>query len=98
MGAQTLHRAGTGISLKRLGLLLLALAIVLFGFNIVTLLTGGRTWWWVWLVIVVALLGWAFTGDVGMALYVLRRLLWAIVVVNIVVFITFLIFFKLPNG
>jgi peptide/nickel transport system permease protein len=33
-----------------------------------------------------------------MTLYILRRLLWAIVVVNVVVFITFLVFFKLPNG
>jgi peptide/nickel transport system permease protein len=33
-----------------------------------------------------------------MTLYILRRLLWAILVVNVVVFITFLVFFKLPNG
>ena len=33
-----------------------------------------------------------------MALYILRRLLWAILVVNMVVFLTFLVFFKLPNG
>jgi peptide/nickel transport system permease protein len=33
-----------------------------------------------------------------MTVYVLRRLLWAMVVVNVVVFITFLVFFKLPNG
>jgi peptide/nickel transport system permease protein len=33
-----------------------------------------------------------------MALYILRRLVWAFVVVNVVVFITFLVFFKLPNG
>ena len=98
MTAQTLQRGSTGISVKRIGLFLLGLAIVLFGFNIITLLTGGHTWWWVWLVIVIALLGWAFTGDVGMTLYVLRRLVWAVLVVNIVVFVTFLIFFKLPNG
>jgi peptide/nickel transport system permease protein len=33
-----------------------------------------------------------------MTLYIIRRLLWAVLVVNIVVFITFLVFFKLPNG
>ena len=33
-----------------------------------------------------------------MTLYILRRLLWAVLVVNVVVFITFLVFFKLPNG
>src|SRR5215469_7952320 len=33
-----------------------------------------------------------------MTLYIIRRLLWAILVVNVVVFITFLVFFKLPNG
>src|SRR5262245_10217793 len=37
-------------------------------------------------------------GSAAMTLYILRRLLWAIVVVNVVVFITFLVFFKLPNG
>ena len=33
-----------------------------------------------------------------MTLYILRRLLWTVLVVNVVVFITFLVFFKLPNG
>src|SRR5215467_10723464 len=33
-----------------------------------------------------------------MTLYIIRRLLWAVLVVNVVVFITFLVFFKLPNG
>src|SRR5215475_13708224 len=33
-----------------------------------------------------------------MTLYIIRRLLWAILVVNVVLFITFLVFFKLPNG
>src|SRR5215467_11531608 len=33
-----------------------------------------------------------------MTLYIIRRLLWAILVVNVVVFITFVVFFKLPNG
>jgi ABC-type dipeptide/oligopeptide/nickel transport system permease component len=33
-----------------------------------------------------------------MTLYILRRLLWAVLVVNVVVFITFLVFYKLPNG
>jgi len=33
-----------------------------------------------------------------MTLYIIRPLLWAVLVVNIVVFITFLVFFKLPNG
>ena len=33
-----------------------------------------------------------------MLLYILRRLIWTLVVVNIVLFITFLVFFKLPNG
>jgi peptide/nickel transport system permease protein len=33
-----------------------------------------------------------------MMLFVLRRLLWAVLVVNIVVFVTFLVFFKLPDG
>ena len=33
-----------------------------------------------------------------MLLYIIRRLVWAIVVINVVVFITFLVFFKLPNG
>jgi peptide/nickel transport system permease protein len=33
-----------------------------------------------------------------MTLFIIRRLLWALLVVNVVVFITFLVFFKLPNG
>ena len=33
-----------------------------------------------------------------MLLYILRRLVWTIVVVNVVLFVTFLVFFKLPNG
>jgi peptide/nickel transport system permease protein len=33
-----------------------------------------------------------------MTLYIIRRLFWAVLVVNVVVFITFLVFFKLPNG
>ena len=33
-----------------------------------------------------------------MLLYILRRLIWTLVVINIVLFLTFLVFFKLPNG
>jgi peptide/nickel transport system permease protein len=33
-----------------------------------------------------------------MLLYIFRRLLWTVLVVNVVVFVTFLVFFKLPNG
>jgi peptide/nickel transport system permease protein len=33
-----------------------------------------------------------------MTFYILRRLLWTVLVVNVVVFITFLVFYKLPNG
>jgi peptide/nickel transport system permease protein len=32
------------------------------------------------------------------SLFIVRRLLWALLVVNVVVFITFLVFYKLPNG
>ena len=33
-----------------------------------------------------------------MLIYLFRRVLWAILVVFVVLFITFLVFFKLPNG
>ena len=33
-----------------------------------------------------------------MLLFILRRLIWTLVVINIVLFLTFLVFFKLPNG
>jgi len=33
-----------------------------------------------------------------MLLYIFRRLIWTAVVVNVVLFVTFLVFFKLPNG
>jgi len=33
-----------------------------------------------------------------MLIYIARRLVWTIVVVLAVLFITFLVFFKLPNG
>jgi peptide/nickel transport system permease protein len=33
-----------------------------------------------------------------MMLFVIRRLLWAVLVVNVVVFVTFFVFFKLPSG
>jgi peptide/nickel transport system permease protein len=96
MTTHTFQRVG--LSLARVGIVCLAIAVIVFGASLIALFTGGHVWWWVWVIIIVALLGWAFTGDAGMALYVLKRLLWAILVINVVVFITFLVFFKLPNG
>ncbi len=73
----------------------------------------GRTYGWLyglvgsWIgVAVVALLpAKAVTGSGGgiglstdLVLYIIRRALWAVLVVNVVVFITFVVFFKLPNG
>ena len=33
-----------------------------------------------------------------MLIYIARRLVWTIIVVLVVIFVTFLVFFKLPNG
>ena len=33
-----------------------------------------------------------------MLIYIARRLVWTVVVIVVVLFITFLVFFKLPNG
>jgi peptide/nickel transport system permease protein len=96
MTTHTLQRVGVPIA--RVGLILLAIGVVVLGSSIISLFFGAHPYWWVWVFGVVALLGWAFTGDAGMALYVLKRLLWAVLVVNVVVFITFVVFFKLPNG
>jgi peptide/nickel transport system permease protein len=87
-----------GLSVARLGVVLLAVAVVVIGTGIISLLFGAHPYWWVWVIGGIALIGSAFTGDAGMALYILKRLLWAILVVNVVVFVTFLVFFKLPNG
>ena len=96
MTTHTLQRVGVPIA--RVGVILLAIGVVVLGSSIISLFFGAHPYWWVWVFGVVALLGWAFTGDAGMALYVVKRLLWAVLVVNVVVFITFLVFFKLPNG
>jgi peptide/nickel transport system permease protein len=96
MTTHTLQRVGVPIA--RVGVILLAIGVVVLGSSIISLFFGAHPYWWVWVFGVVALLGWAFTGDFGMALYVVKRLLWAILVVNVVVFITFIVFFKLPNG
>ena len=60
---------------------------------------------WVGVIIAVFLPSRAVAGSAGgiglstdLALYILRRVLWAVLVVNVVVFVTFLVFFKLPNG
>src|SRR6516164_6192439 len=96
MTTHTLQRVGVPIA--RAGVILLAIGVVVLGSSIISLFFGAHPYWWVWVFGVVALLGWAFTGDAGMALYVVKRLLWAVLVVNVVVFVTFVVFFKLPNG
>ncbi len=60
---------------------------------------------WVGVLIAAFLPSRAVAGSAGgiglstdLALYILRRVLWAVLVVNVVVFVTFLVFFKLPNG
>src|SRR5579862_9349894 len=77
---------------------LLVVAVGVFGACIIALLSGAHPWWWAWVIAAVAALGAALASGSGMALYILRRMVWAIVVINIVVAITFLVFFKLPNG
>jgi peptide/nickel transport system permease protein len=76
----------------------LGIALMFLLGAIVATFAGAHPWWWVWTIGVVAALIAALVSGSGMALYILRRLVWAIVVVNVVVFITFLVFFKLPNG
>jgi peptide/nickel transport system permease protein len=98
MTAHTLRSPGSFDQRRIVFVGLLGIAILFLGGALIATFGGAHPWWWLWLVGAVAALGAAVLSGSGMALYILRRLGWAIVVVNVVVFITFLVFFKLPNG
>ena len=63
MTSHTLQRVGLPIA--RVGVILLAIGVVVLGSSIISLFFGAHPYWWVWVFGVVALAGWAFTGDVG---------------------------------
>src|SRR4051812_23825534 len=98
MTAHTLQRPGYQ-DLRRVAYFgLLGLGVLILLGSVVAALSGVHPWWGLWLIGVLASLGAALLSGSGMAVYILRRLIWAAIVVNVVVFITFLVFFKLPNG